>query len=245
MLPPAASIAAIAFSPDGNYIYFRKAENAINSDFSVYRVPIFGGTPQLLVVDVDSAITFSPDGKRMAYIRANDPEPGKYRLLSANLDGSDEKILYIARLDNLARWLAWSPDGKQIAFPEASVGNALGGINLFEVDTGKIQTLVFADKSILQMAWSHGGGGLFVIYQQKGPNFNRRQIGFLGLADGKLRPISHDVNSYETLTTSADGKTLATVQQKFVSHFYVMPAEGSKSAEVCSLCSRRRARPVF
>ena len=231
VLPPSASIAAIAFSPDGNYIYFRKAENAINSDFSVYRVPIFGGTPQLLVVDVDSAITFSPDGKRMAYIRANDPEPGKYRLLSANLDGSDEKILYIAPLDNLARWLAWSPDGKQIAFPEASVGNALGGINLFEVDTGKIQTLVFADKSILQMAWSHGGGGLFVIYQQKGPNFNRRQIGFLGLADGKLRPISHDVNSYETLTTSADGKTLATVQQKFVSHFYVMPAEGSKSAE--------------
>jgi serine/threonine protein kinase/Tol biopolymer transport system component len=232
VVPPSAKIAAIAFSPDGNYIYFRKAENAINSDFNIYRVPIFGGTPQVLVVDVDSAITFSPDGKRMAYIRANDPEPGKYRLLSANLDGSDEKVLYIAPLQDLARWLAWSPDGKQIAFPEASPGEALGGINLFQLDSGKIQTLVFADKSIFQMAWSHGGAGLFVIYQQKGPDFTRRQIGFVSLSDGKLRSISHDVNSYETLTTSADGKTLATVQQKFVSHFYVLPAEGSKSADV-------------
>ena len=36
-----------------------------------------------------------PDGKRMAYMRANDPDAGKYRLLTANLDGSDEKVLQI------------------------------------------------------------------------------------------------------------------------------------------------------
>ena len=34
----------------------------------------------------------------MAYMRANDPETGKYRLLSSNLDGSDEKVLQIAPL---------------------------------------------------------------------------------------------------------------------------------------------------
>ena len=232
VLPPSATVASVAFSPDGNYIYFRQAQNAINSDFNVYRVPILGGTPQVVVHDVDSAMTFSPDGKRIAYIRANDPEAGKYRLLSANLDGSDEKILYIAPLNNLARWLAWSPDGKQIAFPEGSPVDALGGIILFDLDTGKVSTLAFADKSISEMAWSHDGGGLFVIYQQKGPNFVRGQIGFVSLSDGKVRPISHDVNSYETLTTSADGKTLATVQQKVVSNFYVLPAEGSKSADI-------------
>ena len=45
-----------------------------------------------------AGITFSPDGHRMAYVRANDPDVGKYRLLTANLDGSEETILRIAPL---------------------------------------------------------------------------------------------------------------------------------------------------
>jgi dipeptidyl aminopeptidase/acylaminoacyl peptidase len=69
VLPPSATIANVAFSPDGNYIFFRKTENAIASDFSIYRTPVLGGTPKMVVQDVDSAFTFSPDGKRMAFIR--------------------------------------------------------------------------------------------------------------------------------------------------------------------------------
>jgi len=238
VVPASATIPNVAFSPDGNYIYFRKAENAIASDFNVYRAPVLGGTPKAVVHDVDTAFTFSPDGRRMAYFRANNPETAKYRLLSANLDGSDEKVLYIAPLqDGMARWLAWSPDGKEIAFPAYRPGNALGGINLFDLNTGKIQTLPFADKMLSEVTWSSGGDGLFVIYQQKGPNFNRRQIGYVALADGQLRPISRDTNSYATLSLSADGKTLATVQRKVVGNFYVLPGEGSTSADLSPIAS--------
>jgi Tol biopolymer transport system component len=222
VVPPSANIPNVAFSPDGNYIYFRKAENAIASDFNIYRTPVLGGTPKAVVRDSDSGFTFSPDGQRMAYLRANNPETGKYRLLSANLDGGDEKVLLIEPLQSgLARSLTWSPDGKKIAYPAFQPGNALGGINLFDLQTGKIQTLAFADKVIFEMSWSSGGDGLFANYQQKGPNFNRRQIGYVSLADGRLRPISRDTNSYATLSLSADGKSLATVQRKVVSNFYV------------------------
>jgi len=232
VLPPSATIPNVAFSPDGNYIFFREAVNAIGSDFNVYRAPVLGGTPKAVVHDVDTSFTFSPDGQRMAYIRANNPETGKYRLLDANLDGSDEKVLHISPMAFLARWVAWSPNGKQIAYPENQPGNALGGINLFDLDTGKIKTLIFADKEIKEMTWSSGGDGLFVIYQQRGPNYNRRQIGYVALADGQLHPISRDTNSYATLSLSADGKTLATVQQKVASNFYVLPGEGSKSGDI-------------
>jgi serine/threonine protein kinase len=230
--PPSATIPNVAFSPDGNYIFLRKAENAIASDFNVYRAPVLGGTPKMVVRDVDSSFSFSPDGQRMAYIRGNNPETGKYRLLHANLDGSDEKVLHIEPMRFLPRWLAWSPNGKQIAYPEVQPGDALSAINLFNLDSGKIQSLTFADKAIWEMTWSSKGDGLFVIYQQKGPNFNRRQIGYVALADGQIRPISRDTNSYATLSLSTDGKTLATVQQKAVSNFYVLPGEGSKSAEI-------------
>jgi Tol biopolymer transport system component len=233
VVPASAAIPSVAFSPDGNYIYFRKAENAIASDFNIYRTPVLGGTPRAVVHDADSAFAFSPDGQRMAYLRANNPEPGKYRVLSANLDGGDEKVLLIEPMQSgLARSVTWSPDGKRIAYPAFQPGDALGGINLLDVQTGKIQTLAFADKAIFEMNWSSTGDGLFVNYQQKGPNFNRRQIGYIGLADGQLRPISRDTNSYATLSLSADGKSLATVQRRVVSNFYVLPGEGSASADI-------------
>ena len=85
MIPPAADFYRdLAFSPDGNYIYFRKAANLQGTQFDVYRAPILGGTPRAIARDVDSDLAFSPEGRRIAYVRANDPEPGKYRLLSAN-----------------------------------------------------------------------------------------------------------------------------------------------------------------
>jgi serine/threonine protein kinase len=228
IVPPSAEIPNVAFSPDGNYVYFRKAENAINSDFNIYRTPVLGGTPQVVIRDVDSAFAFSPDGSRMAYFRANDPDPGKFRFLSAKLDGSDEKVLRIATLYYLPRWLAWSPDGKKIAYPDPPPG-AFGGMSLFDMASGKIQTMAFADKDITALQWSTSGDGLFVTYRQKGPEVNRIQIGFVSISDGVVRPVSRDTNSYSTLTISADGKTLATVQQKTVSNLFISPGQGSAS----------------
>jgi serine/threonine protein kinase len=227
--PPSATIPNVAFSPDGNYVYFRKAENTINSDFNLFRIPVLGGTPQAVVRDIDSSMSFSPDGARIAYFRANDPETGKYRLLSAKLDGSDEKILLIQTLSYLPRWLAWSPDGKRIAYPDDAPG-AFGEMRLFDIESKTIQTLTFAAQQISAVQWSTAGDGLFVTYQQKGPDYARSQIGFVSLSDGQLRPISRDTNSYSTLTLSGDGKTLATVQQRAVSNLFVLPGQGSTSA---------------
>jgi eukaryotic-like serine/threonine-protein kinase len=235
--PSAATIRSASFSPDGNYVYFRQAENGLNTDFNLYRAPVLGGTAQTVVHDVDSSITFSPDGRRMAYIRANDPEAGKYRLLTANLDGTDQKVLYIAPLTILARWLAWSPDGKKIAYPEFQPENALGGINFFDLPSGKLRTLAFSDKSIWEMVWTAAGDAVFVIYQQKGPSYSHRQIGLVSVPGAQFRPISRDTSSHATLSLSADGKTLATVQQKTVSNFYVLPGEGSATPDASPFLS--------
>ena len=231
IVPPGSQIPNVAFSPDGNYIYFRKAENAINSDFSIYRAPVLGGTAQNVVRDVDSALTFSPDGKRMAYFRANDPEPGKFRLLSANLDGSDEKVLFIVPLVYLPRHISWSPDGKTIAYPDQQPSGLIG-VELFDVPSSKIRDLDLGDREIEELTWSNAGDGLFVIYRQKGPNFNRRQIGFVDLPGGQIHSVSRDVNSYATLTVSSDNKTLATVQRKIVSNLYMLPGDGGKPGDV-------------
>jgi serine/threonine protein kinase len=114
-----------AFPPDGNYLYFFRATDATHTDFDLYRAPVLGGTAQAIVSDVDSDLTFSPDGRRMAYARGNDPEIGKYRLLSANLDGTDEKVLQIAPAPgNLSpQSLSWSPE--QTALPTRCLAAAV------------------------------------------------------------------------------------------------------------------------
>ncbi|MFZ0759934.1 MAG: hypothetical protein WAM69_08305, partial [Candidatus Sulfotelmatobacter sp.] len=235
IVPPSpASYASLVFSPDGNYIYFRKAQNATNSDFNLFRAPVLGGTPQTVVRDIDSDIAFSPDGKRMAYIRANDPEVGKYRLLSADLAGNDEKVLQIApTAADFSQHLTWSPDGKQLALSLFQPDQALGGIDLFDLDSGKTQRLAtFNDKIPFQLKWLPDGRGILAIYQQAGPSFARAQIGFIPSAGGQIQPITRDTNRYTTLTLSADGKTLASVQVKTTQDLVLLPGAGSQNAEV-------------
>jgi WD40 repeat protein len=102
-----------AFSPDGNYIYFRKDVSYIEA-IDMLRSPVLGSSPQVIVHDVDTAFTFSPEGKRMAYVR-NNPEIGKFQVLMANAEGTDEKMLSGGLSSASPSAIAWSPDGKQIA----------------------------------------------------------------------------------------------------------------------------------
>lgn len=234
VIPPSASAyRSLAFSPDGNYIYFRKAQNAVDSDFNLYRAPVLGGTPQTVVRDIDTDVGFSPDGTRMVYSRANDPELGKYRLLTADLSGNDEKILEIGPEAQIPRFPSWAPDGKHLSLVLSQPDEALSGIDLFDIQTKKAERFAtFKDKFVSETKWVPDGRGILAIYQQAGPTFSRAQIGFIPDSGGPLQPITRDINSYATLTLSADGKTLASVQVKTTQNLYLLPGAGSKDPDL-------------
>jgi len=216
ILPPAAAAyRSLTFSPDGNYIYFSKAGISTQTEWDLYRTPVLGGTPQLILRDLDTGITFSPDGHRIAYVRANDPEVGKYRLLTANPDGSDETILQIAAIvpGTLPRNLSWSPDGKQITYGLDTFADVLGTIKSFNVASKQVEPFAsFKNELLFEVVWLPSGQWLLGRYQQKGPNYLRAQIGVISSAEKQIQPITRDTNTYDTLTVSADGKTAATVQ---------------------------------
>jgi Tol biopolymer transport system component len=237
-----------AFSPDGNYLYFFRAIDATRTGFDLYRAPVLGGTAQAIVNDVDSDLTFSPDGHRMAYVRGNDPEVGKYRLLSANLDGTDEKILRIAPAPGNfgPQHLSWSPDANRFAYTLLRPGNALGLISLFDLGTGKEEKLAaFNDKLISEVKWLPDGRGLALTYQPAGPNFTRAQIGFIPASQGSIQPVTRDTNHYNTLSLSADGKTLATVQIKATQTLYLLAGAGSQVTDPKPLLAQQQYVNAF
>jgi eukaryotic-like serine/threonine-protein kinase len=233
IIPPAPGIYRnLAFSPDGNHVYFEKAANAQGTQFNLYRVPVLGGAPKAVVHDIDTNITFSPDGQRMAYFRANDPEIGKYRLLTANLDGSDETVLEIAQPTRGAdpSNISWSPDGKQIAYSYPSAGEARSFIETFDPASKKVRTLAaLKDAVVGELQWLPGGRSLLVVFSGKGDGFSRSHLGLLS-TDGKLEPVTRDTNRYTTLTLSADGKNAATVQVKTTRGLSLVDAEDLKKA---------------
>jgi serine/threonine protein kinase len=229
VIPPSASqYESLAFSPDGNYIYFRQTTgNASN----LYRCPILGGTPHPVVRDIDSDIAFSPDGQRIAYLRYGEPED-RFRILTASLEGNEEKVLLIRSFASEVLYsLAW-PRSDEISYSLYSVERGIGAIDTLDVHTGKSHRLgTFNGKFPRWIHWSPDGHTLFANYTQTGANFRKGQIGFLSGTGGDIEPITRDTNNYKTLTLSGDGKTLATVLARSYATISILSEGGQRFGE--------------
>src|SRR5712691_1049549 len=227
VVPPAqVHYIGLRFSPDGNYLYFVRSELGSSSLKYLYRAPVLGGTPQKLVTDIDTNITFSPDGRRFAFTLANNPDPGKYRLIIHSLVGGDETTLASGSLDAGLPDPAWSPDDRTIVGTVAQPGGALSGLVAVDVASGK-QNLFFTSNTnfLSRPVWFPDGTGLLVssgLLASGGST--RQQIVVVSYPQGKSHPVTRDTNNYSDLSLAADGYTLATVLNQVHLNLYSMPA---------------------
>src|SRR5580704_16338700 len=123
--PSAAYYRSPIFSPDANFIYFRQATDSSQQGFDLYRAPVLGGTPQLVIRNLDTSIAFSPDGQHMVFYRGNTPGPGTFRVVTANPEGGAEKVITSGPIAESPQSFAWSPDGLHIASVRAFDSGAL------------------------------------------------------------------------------------------------------------------------
>jgi len=223
----------LRFSPDGNYLYFVRLEAGSHSLKYLYRAPVLGGTPQKLVTDIDSNISFSPDGQRFAYIIGNNPKVGEYRVVIRSADGSNEKTLTTGPLNEAQFDVAWSPDGKVIVMPLSQPGDALGGMLAIDAESGRrTPFLISKDLFFAVPVWLPDGSGLLALAQ---PMLSlQNQIVHVSYPSGKVSPITRDTNAYIDLSVAADGRTLATVERQIHNKTYVVPdsASGSLAREL-------------
>jgi eukaryotic-like serine/threonine-protein kinase len=218
------------FSPDGNYIYFRETAPAMSGLYILYRAPVLGGKPEVVARDVDSNVTFSPDGKNIVFIRINDPEIGKWRLIEANADGSNEKVLHINAEQNGGKLVAWSPDGRRVAVSLGFFGGpVLGTISMFDFASSQLRIFAeFNDKIPAKLVWFPDGRWLLAVYGARGQSFSRQnQVGMFSYPDAKFHTITNDTNNHYTLTLSSDGRTLATVQDQLISEVQLLSGSGA------------------
>jgi serine/threonine protein kinase len=242
------SFASLVFSPDGNSFYFRETAGG-SAAFNLFRAPLLGGSPALLAKDVDGGPVFSPDGKRIVYARYNDPELNKWRLLEADADGGNEKVLYVEPAPGgPVAELSRSPDGKRVAISTlTSNSKSLSQIRFFDFARGSVEPFVApADKIILGNAWAPDGRGIFVAYVPRGEHLSvQTQIGLFSYPDGAFRPITNDLTDHSFLSLSADGHTLATVQKETSTQIVLMPPSGAGPLTLVPGLSARETLPSF
>jgi eukaryotic-like serine/threonine-protein kinase len=226
--PEDVDYAGLQFSQDGNYLYFLRLEAGSRSLKYLYRAPLLGGQPQKIVTDIDSNISFSPDGNRFAYILANNPKPGEYRVILRSVSGGDEKTLATGPQNELQPDVAWSPDGKTIVTPISQPGDALGGMDAIDVQTGKRNRfLISKDLYFSTPAWLPDGKGMLALAASF---IGVNQIVYIAYPSGKVSPVTRDTNAYIALSVAADGRTLATVERQTSNREFVLP-EGGKAAQ--------------
>ena len=213
-------ITGLAFSPDGNYLFYSRLAPGTGLG-TLSMVPSLGGSPRPIIVDVDSPVSFSPDGKRFVFVRE---APQTSSLIVANADGSDEKPLAVlpspARFDHSGP--AWSPDGKRIAVCRNSNGD-VRSFDLYTLDAGTGAATRIGNRSWNfpnQLAWLPDSSAIVFASGDSSATFSS-QIWQVSYPDGDARRVTNDLNRYQGSTVTSDGSELATVQLTFAGNLWL------------------------
>ncbi|HKS30607.1 MAG TPA: protein kinase [Pyrinomonadaceae bacterium] len=212
------------FSRDGEYVYYIHIDKS-SPQGVLYQIPVLGGTPRKILTDIGSTITFSPDGKRFAFLRNDNAGTGEDQLMVVNADGSGERKLAVRKIDSFFVYggPAWSPDGRTIA---SAVGSYKGGFNIsvIAVNAESGEQKEFTNQkweNVGRVAWLADGSGLILTAQEQGAVYN--QIWQLSYPGGEARKITNDLNSYGSVSLTADSGALVATQSETISNIWVAP----------------------
>jgi serine/threonine protein kinase/Tol biopolymer transport system component len=206
-------VGGTTFSRDGEFVYFSVFEKDPRG--TLYQVPVWGGTPRRIMAGVTSAVTFSPDGQQLAFVRTEVPES---KLMVANIDGTGERTIATRKIPEHfppSGGPSWSPDGNTIACgAETFRGNVSATVVSIPVAGGAEQAITTHNwVSVSRVLWLHDGSGLIIAAVPELISAGT-QLWHVSYPKGEVRRITNDLNAYGTtsLGLTADSKTLVTVQ---------------------------------
>lgn len=234
IVPPTENpLGSPRFSPDGNFVYYSHREG-------VSQIPIFGGDPRLIAANLWSEFAVSPDGRQIAFPRANSTE-NKSFIVVAETDGSGERIV-AARTDPdfYAGWgpaPVFSPDGKNLTAVTGRHGS--GEMRVVEVNlqTGDERELKMqaAWEGIEYVNWATQEE-LLISAQKKGED--KIQIWSVKFPGGTVERVTNDFNDYLHFNFSKDTSKIVALQEVENVHLWLFDKETGAARQLTSGISR-------
>jgi DNA-binding winged helix-turn-helix (wHTH) protein/Tol biopolymer transport system component len=224
LAPEAVEYEGLSFSPDGNYVYFVHSGTKVTDFRYLYMMPALGGPVRLLATDVDSPVSFSPDGRQFVYTRG-DAKRGDCELRLANADGSNNRLLAIVpeTYTGFQPGAAWSPDGRTIAASFQLYGKRAGyALKLVSIRDGSVGELYSTNYWIGRPLWLPEGNGLLVPL---GERTKGGQLWKISYPQAQASRLTNDLADYDIqIDATRTAQTVAATQLKLVSNVWVAPA---------------------
>jgi serine/threonine protein kinase len=248
LIPPApVRYWTMTFTPDSTELVYGLKDREHHSG-ALFQISALGGAPRMLVEQMESPASFSPDGSRFAWLRSDFPTAGVSSLMIANADGSDERVLATRTLPELLAPLyftapSWSPDGSMIAASVMSREIDRGRIVGFDVETGMVRWSSESTwRLVTRVQWLPEGNALLAIGTvDERPGL---KIWYVPYPRGEPRLITDDEVRYRLASVTADGSSLVTVGEKEEVDLWAHRSDGTGRAVRISR-SRRDGRFGF
>ena len=192
-----------AFSPDGNQVAFTEINGQQNS--GIYTTLVGGEESLRLTRDPgDCCATWSPDSREVAFLRRHDDQFEIYVVPA--LGGSDRRLYSMERLQY--PWLAWSPDGKMLAFPHAVPGNSNSAITLLSLSDSITRQLTFPPDEYLDRDPSFSPDGKYVAFVRGTIAGVINDVYVVGIKGGQARRLTFDNSPMTGIAWTPNSKDL-------------------------------------
>jgi Tol biopolymer transport system component len=223
----------LSFSRDGNYLYYvRMEKDAVEP--ALFRMSVLGGDSTKLMDVVESPITQSPDGKRLAFVRYYSRQK-EAALFIADADGRHQNKLVTRKFSEvqLESNPAWSPDGKIIVIGVDYIreyGQGPCGLVQVQVEGGAMKEITSQRwGAIDQIAWLEDGRGFLMTAGDQSTGWFY-QVWFVSYPGGRARKITNDPNNYQGISLSRNSGVLLTLQSDWLSNIWMAPDGDSNRA---------------
>lgn len=231
LAPEAVRFIGLTFSLDGNYVYFVRSDRTATSFRYLYVMPVLGGTPRQVLSDIDSPVSFAPDGSRFAFMRGQ-LNSSAIDIRIANVDGGGARTLAtLPAVTYFIYGVAWSPDGKTIAASTLKTGTVTRWVlTLIDAASGATKELLSNPDYVARPAWVPDGNSLVVPISV--PRERRTQLWLVSRSSSERRRITNDLSNYGTgVELTADGRMLVARETEQDSHIWVVPQGKSPLAK--------------
>jgi len=224
VLPPQTlSPESFCFSPDGDYLFYLAPDPEHPGFRGLYRIPSLGGQATKLIYDVDSQVSFSPDGTELAFGRGLPNEQAAEIQILNIATGQARRLIRFAEPEQVNLEPEWSPDGKLMAIIH-STGQADSdyGIALVDVASGKVRRVpqfAVTDPREARMVWLPGNREMVVAGLINAGSV-RYSMHVVSIGDGKSRRLVAGMDQYSDVSASADGRQVAALRVSITSNLW-------------------------